>query len=54
MMKTLGEIIAELRRERGITQESLAGIIGVSSQAISKWENNVTTTPSLRGRGKKG
>ena len=41
-MKTLGEIIAELRRERGITQESLAGIIGVSSQAISKWENNVT------------
>lgn len=42
MMKTLGEIIAELRKERGITQESLAGIFGVSSQAISKWENNVT------------
>ena len=41
-MKTLGERIADLRRERGITQENLAGIIGVSAQAISKWENNAT------------
>ena len=39
-MKTLGERIADLRRERGITQENLAGTIGVSAQAISKWENN--------------
>ena len=41
-MKTLGERIADLRKERGITQENLAGIIGVSAQAISKWENNAT------------
>ena len=41
-MKTLGERIADLRRERGITQENLAGTIGVSAQAISKWENNAT------------
>ena len=41
-MKTFGEKIAELRRERGLTQEKLAGIIGISSQAISKWENNAT------------
>ena len=41
-MKTIGEKIAELRREKAITQESLASVIGVSSQAISKWENNVT------------
>jgi len=41
-MKTVGEKIAALRKEKGITQESLAGIIGISSQAISKWENNVT------------
>lgn len=41
-MKTFGERIAELRRERGLTQENLAGIIGISSQAISKWENNAT------------
>ena len=39
-MKTLGETIADLRRERVITQENLAGIIGISPQAISKWENN--------------
>ena len=41
-MKTLGEKIADLRKERGITQENLAGTIGVSPQAISKWENNAT------------
>lgn len=41
-MKTFGEKIAELRKERGLTQENLSGIIGVSSQAISKWENNAT------------
>ena len=41
-MKTIGERIADLRRERGITQENLAGTIGVSPQAISKWENNAT------------
>lgn len=42
MMKTLGEKIAELRKERAMTQEELAGTIGVSAQAISKWENNVS------------
>ena len=31
-MKTLGERIADLRKERGITQENLAGIIGVSAR----------------------
>ncbi len=41
-MKTLGERIADLRRERGVTQENLAGTIGISPQAISKWENNAT------------
>lgn len=38
----VGEKIAELRKERGITQENLAGIIGVSPQAVSKWENSAT------------
>lgn len=41
-MNTLGEKIAELRKERSMTQEELAGIIGVSAQSISKWENNVS------------
>lgn len=41
-MNTIGEKIAEIRKERNMTQEELAGIIGVSAQSISKWENNVT------------
>ncbi len=32
--------IARLRRERGMTQEALAEVIGVSAQTISKWENS--------------
>lgn len=41
-MYSIGEKIAELRRERKMTQEELANMIGVSSQSVSKWENNVT------------
>jgi len=38
-MKKIGGRITALRRERGFTQEALADIIGVSPQAVSKWEN---------------
>ena len=37
--KTLGKQIMALRREKGVTQEELAKYIGVSAQAVSKWEN---------------
>ena len=37
----IGNKIKELRRKRGITQEELANCIGISSQAVSKWENHV-------------
>lgn len=37
---TLGEKLARLRKERNYTQEQLAEILGVSRQAISKWESN--------------
>jgi len=33
-----GEKLKNLRKEKNITQEILAEKIGVSSQAISKWE----------------
>ena len=38
---TLGEKLSRLRRENNYTQEQLADIIGVSRQAISKWESDV-------------
>lgn len=38
--------VARLRKERGMTQEALAEVIGVSAQTISKWEN-ATTWPDV-------
>ena len=37
----IGNKIKELRKQRGITQEQLANCIGISFQAVSKWENNI-------------
>lgn len=42
MKKTLGEKISDLRKQRGMTQDELAEVMGVSSQAVSKWENNLS------------
>lgn len=41
-MCSIGEKIAELRKDRKMTQEEFANMIGVSAQSVSKWENNVT------------
>ncbi len=41
-MKTLGKKISELRKQRDMTQDELAEKMGVSSQAVSKWENDLS------------
>ncbi len=38
-MKNIGLTISRLRRERGMTQTRLAEYLGISVQAVSKWEN---------------
>ena len=40
--KTLGETLKELRTERNMTQEFVAENLGVSRQAVSKWENGAS------------
>jgi len=37
--KSLGEVLKALRMQRKMTQEFVAETLGVSRQAVSKWEN---------------
>ena len=46
-MKSIGENIAALRKKNNMTQEALAAEIGVSAQAVSKWENG-TNLPDIQ------
>ena len=39
---TMGERIKELRKGAGMTQEELGNKIGVSAQAVSKWESGIS------------
>lgn len=48
----IGDKIRELRKSHSITQEQLAEAIGISFQAVSKWENHIalpdiTLVPAL-------
>jgi transcriptional regulator with XRE-family HTH domain len=42
----LGQRLYDLRREKGLSQEQLAQVIGVSRQTVSKWETD-QSTPDL-------
>ena len=52
MNETIGNRIAKYRKAKGLTQEALANLMGVSSQAVSKWETDascpdITALPQL-------
>lgn len=42
MENSIGKRIAEKRRSKELKQDELAEILGVSPQAVSKWENNIS------------
>lgn len=52
MEETLGKRIVAHRKRLGLTQDALADILGVTAQAVSKWENDqscpdITMLPKL-------
>lgn len=57
MNETIGNRIQKYRKDKGLTQEGLAEKLGVSAQAVSKWETDascpdITLLPALcRGLG---
>ncbi len=40
MAMTFGQRLKDFRKKEGYTQQDLAGLIGVSTQAVSKWETD--------------
>ena len=46
MAMTIGEKIKTLRKDKNLSQEALSRILGVTFQAVSKWETN-TTAPDV-------
>lgn len=46
-MRTQGERIKKLRKSKGVTQKELANRLGISEQAVSKWEKNLSN-PSTK------
>lgn len=43
MNETFGGRFARLRRAKGLTQEEIASRVNISAQAVSKWENDLSS-----------
>lgn len=43
MKESIGTIIMRLRKEHGMTQDQLANALGITFQAVSKWENGMSS-----------
>lgn len=41
-MQRIGQFLAQLRKERSLTQEQLAEQLGTSSKTISRWETGAS------------
>ena len=39
-MEQIGSIIKDIRKKNNLTQNEFASILGVTFQAVSKWEND--------------
>lgn len=46
MEETIGKRIAARRKEKGYTQEEIAERLGITAQAVLKWEND-TSCPDI-------
>ena len=44
---SVGERIAELRKQRNISQYEMAKLLDVSRQAVSKWENDLSAPDTM-------
>lgn len=39
---TIGQKLSEMRRRAGLTQDTVSESLGISPQAVSKWENDIS------------
>lgn len=44
---SIGQRITDLRKEKQLSQGQLADLLGVSRQAVSKWENDASSPDTL-------
>ncbi len=40
--KRIGDFVAALRKEKGVTQQELGDYLGVTNKTVSRWETGVS------------